>query len=823
MVMGCFKASKQKKNTMSHNAAVPSKEEGEYIAEWMRSMEGGDEAAPGVVQYALSTVCAVLLYPVTWLLHYLSATHLAHSIAAEDAHTAASVALPLKEELPLPSDIHRWKLHTHKGRHVWTYEEEGHVQDTVSALMAGVPQEETDKGAKSVDAAVNNAASYLASIQSSDGHWANDYGGPNFLLPGLVFTKYILCGGDAAKMFPKPHTREMIRYLRNTQNPDGGWGLNEQGLSSLFGTVLNYVVLRLLGVGKEDGSLRSAHAFLKTHGGAVGVPPWGKAWLALLNLYSWEGVSPVAPELWLLPKLLAIHPGRMWCHTRMVYIPLSYLYGRKFQMAETELIKEIREEIFMEVFSQISWKDAEHIVSPLDQRNPTHFCAKAAFFVLRLYEKVHSSFLRNKSVAECLKHIVYDDCTTNFVCLGPVNKTLNLVVMFAELQAQKKVLKKDAPELQQLETHVALSTARLDDYLFLGKNGMKMTGYNGSQLWDTAFALQAVRMAGLSATHEKSTEMGKQYIFDAQVVTTPPQLNRYNRDDPYGAYNFSTAEQGWQVSDCTAEGLRCGILFDCIPAKRILAGVDQLLALRNPDDGAWCSYENRRSPTWMELLNPANVFHRIMVEHTYTECSSASMQTLKVFMDSPLFVETQHRKEEIISALDCGAKAIKARQLPDGSWYGNWGVCFTYGTMFGIEGLLAAGEGAGCVEIKRAVEFLMSKQRGDGGWSEHLISCATLKYTECAAEQSLPVQTAFALLGLVAGAGSKEDASPEHARCMQRAATFLSSTQRNGTWHQTEICGVFNGTCGIHYPFYCAVMPLWALGAYQRHLSGAGH
>lgn len=33
-------------------------------------------------------------------------------------------------------------------------------------------------------------------------------------------------------------------------------------------------------------------------GGAIGVPQWGKYWLAALNLYKWEGVNPVLPEFW---------------------------------------------------------------------------------------------------------------------------------------------------------------------------------------------------------------------------------------------------------------------------------------------------------------------------------------------------------------------------------------------------------------------------------------------------------------------------------------------------------------------------------------------
>ena len=30
----------------------------------------------------------------------------------------------------------------------------------------------------------------------------------------------------------------------------------------------------------------------------MGTPSWGKFWLAALNVYSWEGLNPVPPELW---------------------------------------------------------------------------------------------------------------------------------------------------------------------------------------------------------------------------------------------------------------------------------------------------------------------------------------------------------------------------------------------------------------------------------------------------------------------------------------------------------------------------------------------
>lgn len=60
----------------------------------------------------------------------------------------------------------------------------------------------------------------------------------------------------------------------------------------------------------------------------------------------------------------------------------------------------------------------------------------------------------------------------------PVNKTMNMLATFFARG-------KDSAQLRQ---HID----RIDDYLYVAEDGMKMQGYNGSQLWDTSFALQAL-------------------------------------------------------------------------------------------------------------------------------------------------------------------------------------------------------------------------------------------------------------------------------------------------------------------------------------------
>lgn len=75
--------------------------------------------------------------------------------------------------------------------------------------------------AKDPLSAARNGYTFYKHIQSHDGHWAGEYGGPMFLMPGLVIGSYVT-GMD----FLEQEKLEMIRYLFNRAHPgDGGWGM----------------------------------------------------------------------------------------------------------------------------------------------------------------------------------------------------------------------------------------------------------------------------------------------------------------------------------------------------------------------------------------------------------------------------------------------------------------------------------------------------------------------------------------------------------------------------------------------------------------------
>lgn len=86
---------------------------------------------------------------------------------------------------------------------------------------------------------------------------------------------------------------------------------------------------------------------MHARGGVTYITSWGKFWLAVLGCYHWHGMNPITPEMWLLPYsawtgIGWLHPGRFWCHCRMVYLPMSYLYGRRCTGELTDLVLALR-------------------------------------------------------------------------------------------------------------------------------------------------------------------------------------------------------------------------------------------------------------------------------------------------------------------------------------------------------------------------------------------------------------------------------------------------------------------------------------------------
>uniref|UniRef100_A0A2N9G723 Squalene cyclase N-terminal domain-containing protein n=1 Tax=Fagus sylvatica TaxID=28930 RepID=A0A2N9G723_FAGSY len=158
-----------------------------------------------------------------------------------------------------------------------------------------------------VKTTLKRAVGFLSSIQTHDGHWTGDIGGLLFTMPHFVIALYIT--GSLPSVFSSEHQKEIKRYIYNHQNTDGGWGSHIEGRSTMFGSVLNYVTLRLLGEELEEIAVARGQNWILDHGGTTLIPSWGKFILAVLGAYEWSGCNPMPPEFWLLPSFSLFHAG----------------------------------------------------------------------------------------------------------------------------------------------------------------------------------------------------------------------------------------------------------------------------------------------------------------------------------------------------------------------------------------------------------------------------------------------------------------------------------------------------------------------------------
>ncbi|AQK90414.1 Cycloartenol synthase [Zea mays] len=366
----------------------------------------------------------------------------------------------------------------------------------------------------------------------------------------------------------------------------------------------------------------------------------------VLGVYDWSGNNPLPPEMWLLPYHLPFHPGRMWCHCRAVYLPMSYVYGKRFVGRITPLVLELRNELYGDPYSLIDW---------------------------------------NKARNQCAK------------------------------------------------------------------------GYNGSQLWDAGLTVLAIVNTDLIEEFGPTLKLAHAFVKNSQIIDNCLEdLNQWYRHMSKGGWPFSTADHGWCVSDCTATGLEATLLLSTISPQI----VGEAMEVGRVYDGVNCLISLMVSIFQVSAfhyakvhINPSETFGGIMIDYPYVECTSSSIQALALFKK----LYPRHRTEEIDSCISKGANFIESMQRNDGSWYGSWGVCFTYATWFAVFGLACAGRTfEDSPAIKKACEFLLSKELPSGGWGESYLSC-----------------------------------------------------------QDKEIIGVFNQNCMIGYSQYRNIFPIWALGEYR--------
>jgi lanosterol synthase len=657
------------------------------------------------------------------------------------------------------------------------------------------PTRRGEVGGDAEGGAVDRGLRALLARQRRDGCWEGE-----MVWCTMILSQYVIVQHLAGRAWDETTVARIVRHYEITRAAEGAWGLHPESGGYVFTTTLAYVALRLLGLDPEHALLSPARRWLHEQpGGVLAIPTWGKFWLALLDLYDYAGMNPVPPELFLLPRWLPFHPHNYYCHTRYIYLALACLYGRRYRASLGPLRDQLRRELYRVPYETIDFARHRHDLAATDLYVRPGAALRWANDLLALYERCPIRPLRRRALDHAFERVCYEQRTSRYQALSPVNGLLNCLVLLARDAGHPDL----RPSLEGLEAW------KWED----DDEGLRYAGAR-SHTWDTALAVQAL-LADPSAARRAEEPLRRAYGFlrGAQLTDEIPTPRAEGRDPALGGWCFSDGRHRWPVSDCTAEALSAVLGLHALfgpgwPAGgriddgRLWQAVTFLLARQNRD-GGFGTYERRRGSGLLEALNPSEMFGQCMTELSYLECTASALGALAHFRAT----YSQVMRAEVQRALERGVRFLRRQQRPDGSFPGFWGINFTYAAFHVVRGLRAAGVPADDPQLRRAADWLAGKQRADGGWGEHYSGCLEGRYVEHA--ESQVVMTSWALLALL-------EVVPPTAPSVVAGVAWLRARQRlDGSWPRQAVNGVFFGTAMLDYRLYPAYFPAWALARHQ--------
>jgi squalene-hopene/tetraprenyl-beta-curcumene cyclase len=319
-----------------------------------------------------------------------------------------------------------------------------------------------------------------------------------------------------------------------------------------------------------------------------------------------------------------------------------------------------------------------------------------------------------------------------------------------------------------------------------------------SVVWDTAIASHALGESGMAPA--AAMERCASWLLTKEVRRKGDWSVKRPGVEPSGWY-FEFANESYPDIDDSAMvllGLNHARAKDSAAQQACeKRAVNWLLAMQSKD-GGWAAFDVDNN--WHFLSDVPFADHNAMLDPTCPDITGRVIEALC------LHLPQQH------PAIRRGVQYLVGSQEQDGSWYGRWGVNYIYGTFLALRGLRAAGEDDREAHVLRGGEWLRSIQNADGGWGE---SCESYKNGLYTAAESTASQTAWAVLGLLAGGDTTSSS-------LRRGIEYLMQQQRSdGTWHEELATGTgFPQVFYLTYHLYRQSFPLLALSTFLKTRMG---
>jgi squalene-hopene/tetraprenyl-beta-curcumene cyclase len=566
--------------------------------------------------------------------------------------------------------------------------------------------------------------------------------------------------------------RKIGVYLRRIRGDHGGWPLFHGGPLDLSATVKAYFALKMIGDSVDAPHMARARAEILALGGAGAANVFTRIQLALFGALGWNAIPTMPVELILLPRWFPIHLSRMSYWARTVIVPLLVLQILKPVAANPRRIGV-----------------AELFGPPVDIGAAAHqkWLWATGFGlldkVLKAGDGLWPKRLRARAIQACVDFT--EERLNGEEGLGAIYPAMaNSVMMFASLGR--------APD------DPARAIARKSvEKLLIVKEDEAYCQPCVSPVWDTALASHALMEVGHPAA-ETAALGGLDWLLPLQELEVKGDWADRKPDVRPGGWAFQYRNAHYPDLDDTAV-----VVMALDRAKRGLGdvqaierGIEWTVGLQS-ENGGWGAFDADNSDHYLNNIPFAD--HGALLDPPTVDVSARCISML-----------AQRGESTDSPRMQAALKYVQADQLPDGSWFGRWGVNYIYGTWSALCALNAAGLDPQSEPVRRAVNWLESIQNADGGWGEDCDSYR-LDYSGHAKAASVASQTGWALLGLMA-AGEAQSAA------VARGIAWLQATQDDaGEWPEEHYTGGgFPRVFYLRYHGYRRYFPLWALARYRN-------
>ena len=575
---------------------------------------------------------------------------------------------------------------------------------------------------------------------------------------------------------------KIANYLRSRQSEDGSYPLFTGGPGDISCSIKVYFALKFAGDSTDADHMVRLREFILSKGGAAKANVFTRIALATFEQLPWRGVPYIPVEIMLFPSWFPFHLDKVAYWSRTVMVPLFIICTLRAKAKNPKNIN------ILELF----------VTHPDEEQHyfPERTVLNKVFLGLDLLgrktrplipAKAHELAI-SKAKDWIIERLNGEDGLGG-ICPAMMGAYQALLLLGMSKDDELMITAKKA----------------IDKLLVINENDAYCQPCL-SPVWDTglaALALQEVEKHSSVANPQITTALTSAYdwLKSKQLSDEPGDWRISKPDLAGGGWAFQFENPYYPDVDDTA-------VVGFAMAESKLPNMDESI---------------HRATRWIVGMQSKNGgYGAFDVDNTHYYLDEIPFADHGALLDPPtadvsarcamLMARVAKDHDEYLPALQRTIDYLRTEQEADGSWFGRWGTNYIYGTWSVLLGLEQTNVPKTDPIYTKAVTWLKSVQREDGGWGEDNYSyhdklvAATYKF-------STAFQTAWAVLALMA-AGEAD--SPE----VKAGIDFiLHNQQSDGVWNDKCFTAPgFPKVFYLKYHGYDKFFPLWALARYRNEL-----